>query len=97
MFFVCATVVGAVGKFWVLIFLEDLGTRFNDFLKALLPKSGHFDPSAYKPLYTDPVYLFTVFLFYLHSCGNIIGEIDHKSKTNGNYTRLTKKQKNHRK
>ena len=31
-------------------------------------------------LYADPVYLFTVFLFYLYSCANIIAKLITKAK-----------------
>ena len=51
--------VGAVEKFWILDFLEALKTKFND----THPTCSL--PTPYPPpLYLDPVYLLTVFLFY---------------------------------
>ena len=32
------------------------------------------------PLYAGPVYLFTIFLFYLHSCANAIAKLISKAK-----------------
>ena len=58
MFLVGATMAGAVGKFWILDFLEALKTKFND------THPTRSLPTPYPPLYLDPVYLLTVFLFY---------------------------------
>ena len=70
--------VGAVGKFWILAFLEAFKTKFNDSKKKsffALSKNGGHGPSAPLLLYADPVYLFTVFLFHLYLCTNIITKL----------------------
>ena len=74
--------VGAVEKFCILVFLEAFKAKFNDFSKSIfaLPKSGGHGPSAHLSLYSDPAYLFTVFLFYLYYCANIIAKWITKAK-----------------
>ena len=81
-FLVGANVVGAVWKFWILAFLEALKTKFKRFLKkhCCFIKRWREWPLCHQPLYTDPVYLFTVFLFYLYSCSNIIVKLITKTK-----------------
>ena len=79
--------------------------KFNDFEKIIfaLPKIGGMAPTPIPPTPPPPprvlgpcllIYsIFTLFiLLYKYNC-----KIDHKSKSNGNYKKLTNKRKNHRK
>ena len=83
--------VGAVGKFWILVFLESLKRNLMISKKALLlcQNVGAWPlchptppppPPPTLPLYAEPVYVFTVFLFYLYSCANIIAKLISKAK-----------------
>ena len=87
--------VGTTGQFWILAFLEVLKMKFYDFRKSVCVCvcvwGGGGGGGGTWPLW--PLPLHTVFLFYLYSCANIITKF--KSKSNGNYTKLTNKQKNY--
>ena len=92
--------VGAVGKFWILAFLEAFKTKFNDSKKEKLfcfvKKWGPW-PLCPPLLVRGPCLLiYSVFISFIFMY-KYNYKIDRKSKCNRNYTKLTNKRKNHRK
>ena len=78
-FLVGTSMVSAVGKFRILAFLEALKNLMISKKAFLLcQKVGAWLLCPFP--YTDPVYLFTVSLFYLYSCANLIVKLISKAE-----------------
>ena len=78
-FLVGTSMVSAVGKFRILAFLEALKNLIISKKAFLLcQKVGAWLLCPFP--YMDPVYLFTVSLFYLYSCANLIVKLISKAE-----------------
>ena len=98
MFLVRATVVGSVGKFCTLAFLKALKQNLIISKKALLlsQKVAGITPLPPALVRWPCLRIYSIFILFTFLC-KYNSKIDHKSKSNGNYKKLTNKRKNHRK